>query len=47
MFEMIIIMAWVVGIVLAILWLFLPWIIISKMDEMIDELRRINNKKVV
>ena len=43
MFEVFIMIAWVVGIVLAVMWLFLPWIIISKIDEVIEELRRINS----
>jgi len=44
MFESIMIIAWIVGIVLGIMWLFLPWIVISKIDEVIEELKKINNR---
>ncbi len=46
MFEMIIMIAWIVGIVLGIMWLFLPWIMISKIDEVIEELRKLNAKNI-
>ncbi|MDP8266814.1 MAG: hypothetical protein P9M07_07730 [Candidatus Aceula meridiana] len=42
MFEILIMIAWIVGIVLGIMWLFLPWIVISKIDEVIEELRKFN-----
>ena len=34
--------AWVLVMVLALTWLFLPWIIIAKMDEVVGELRTIS-----
>ncbi len=45
MFEILIIVAWFLGIFLGILWLFLPWIIVSKLDEVIAELRKINAQR--
>jgi hypothetical protein len=36
--------AWILGIILGIMWLFLPWIIISKIDEVIQELKQLNAK---
>ena len=46
MIEIFIMVAWILGIILGIMWLFLPWIIISKLDEVIEELRRINGSRV-
>ena len=43
-FEIIIMLAWIMGIILGIMWLFLPWIIISKIDEIIAELKTLNSK---
>jgi len=36
--------AWILGIILGIMWLFLPWIIIAKIDEVIAELKKLNEK---
>ena len=46
MFEIIIMVAWILGIVLGVMWLFLPWIIISKIDEVIEELRKLNARGI-
>ncbi len=43
MLETLVIIAWILGLILGIMWLFLPWIIISKIDEVIAELKRINS----
>jgi len=40
-------LAWGIGLILGIMWLFLPWIIISKIDQIIEELKKINTKKAV
>ncbi|MDP8265891.1 MAG: hypothetical protein P9M07_02970 [Candidatus Aceula meridiana] len=45
MIEIFMMMAWVIGIILGIMWLFLPWIIVSKLDEVIGELKKINNNR--
>jgi len=45
MFEIIMMLAGIVGIILGIMWLFLPWIIVSKIDEVIEELRKLNSAK--
>lgn len=42
MIELFVIVAWIVGTILAIMWLFLPWIMISKLDKIIEELKRLN-----
>ena len=42
MFEIFMMILWILGFVLGIMWLFLPWIIIAKLNEVIDELRKIN-----
>ena len=42
MFEILIITMWVLGVALVVLWVFLPWIIILKLDQIIGELRRIS-----
>ena len=44
MIEVFMMIAWIIGIILGVMWLFLPWIIISKLNEVIDELRRMNSK---
>ena len=44
MFDIVIITAWIVGIILGVMWLFLPWIMIAKVDEVIEELRKINGQ---
>jgi len=44
MVEIFIMLAWILGIILGIMWLFLPWIIISKLDEVIEELKKMNSK---
>ena len=38
--------AWILAIILGIMWLFLPWIIISKIDEVIEELKKLNLKNI-
>ena len=40
MLEAFVIIAWLLGIVLGVMWLFLPWIIISKIDEVIEDALR-------
>ncbi len=45
MFDIIMMIAWIVGIVLGVMWLFLPWIMISKIDEVIEELRKLNGSR--
>jgi len=45
MLEICMMIAWIIAIVLGIMWLFLPWIIISKIDEVIDELRKLNHSR--
>ena len=47
MFEIITMIAWITGIVLGIMWLFLPWIIIAKIDEVIKELRKLSSRCAV
>jgi hypothetical protein len=42
MIELFVMLAWIVGTILAIMWLFLPWIMISKLDKIIEELKRLN-----
>ena len=42
MFEILTVIFWVLSFILAVLWVFLPWIIISKLDEIINELRKIS-----
>ena len=43
MFESFVMIAWILGMVLGVMWLFLPWIIIAKLDEVIEELRKLNS----
>ena len=43
MFEIIMIVVWTMGIILGVMWCFLPWIIIAKIDEVIEELKKINS----
>ena len=45
MFEILIATVWIVGFILAVLWLFLPWIIVSKLDQIIDELHKISSAR--
>ena len=45
MIEIFIMLAWIIGIILGIMWLFLPWIIVSKLDEVIEELRKLNSNR--
>ena len=45
MIEIFIMRAWIIGIILGIMWLFLPWIIVSKLDEVIEELRKLNSNR--
>jgi hypothetical protein len=45
MIEIFIMLAWIIGLILGIMWLFLPWIIISKLDEVIEELKKLNSKQ--
>jgi len=42
MIEIFMMIAWILGIIMGAMWLFLPWIIISKIDEVITELRVMN-----
>lgn len=42
MFELFVVTGWILAVILGITWLFLPWIIISKLDRVIAELKRIN-----
>lgn len=42
MIELFVMLAWIVGTILAIMWLFLPWIMISKLDKIIEELKKLN-----
>ena len=44
MFEVFIMIVWILGLILGIMWLFLPWIIIAKLNEVIDELRKLNSR---
>jgi len=44
MIEIFVMLAWILGLVLAAMWIFLPWIIVSKLDEVIAELKRINSR---
>ena len=46
MIEIFVMLAWIIGLILGVMWLFLPWIIISKLDEVISELKRINTKDI-
>ena len=43
MFDAIVLIAWIVGIALGIMWLFLPWILMARIDEVIEELRKLNH----
>ncbi len=47
MVEIFILLTWIIGIILGIMWLFLPWIIVSKLDELIRELRKINKDEKI
>jgi hypothetical protein len=42
MIEIFVMLAWIIGLILGIMWLFLPWITVSKLDEVIDELKKLN-----
>lgn len=42
MIELFVMLAWIIGMILGIMWLFLPWIMISKLDQIIEELKRLN-----
>ena len=44
MMELMMMIGWIVGLVLAVMWLFLPWLIIAKLDEVIAELKKINTR---
>ncbi|MFH1776023.1 MAG: hypothetical protein ABH952_00450 [Candidatus Omnitrophota bacterium] len=44
MFEIFVMIAWILGLILGIMWLFLPWMIIAKLNEVITELKNINSK---
>lgn len=44
MFEIFMMLAWLIGIILGIMWLFLPWIILSKLDEVVEELKKLNSR---
>ena len=46
MLEIFIMIAWVLGLILGVMWIFLPWIIVAKLDEVIEELRKINSGRV-
>ena len=46
MMEIFIMLSWIVGLILGIMWLFLPWIIISKIDQVIEELKKLNSRNV-
>ncbi len=45
MLEILIAAAWIIGIILGVMWLFLPWIIVAKLDRIIEELRKLNSRK--
>ncbi|MBN1353292.1 MAG: hypothetical protein JW994_01300 [Candidatus Omnitrophica bacterium] len=45
MIEIFIMLAWGIGLILGIMWLFLPWIIISKLNEVIEELKKLNSSR--
>ena len=44
MMELVMLISWIVGLILAVMWLFLPWIILAKLDEIVKELKRLNGK---
>lgn len=44
--EIIMFFAWFLGVALAIMWMFLPWIIVSKLDQVIEQLKKINGKSL-
>ena len=44
MFEIFMMLAWLIGIILGIMRLFLPWIILSKLDEVVEELKKLNSR---
>ena len=46
MIEVFVMIAWIIGIILGVMWLFLPWIIIAKIDEVIEELRKLNARNI-
>jgi hypothetical protein len=46
MAEMFIMVTWIIGVILGIMWLFLPWIIVSKLDEVIEELKKLNQTRI-
>ena len=46
MLEIFVMIAWIIGIILGIMWLFLPWIIVSKLDAVIEELKKLNSKSI-
>ncbi|MBU2063424.1 MAG: hypothetical protein KKF93_03425 [Candidatus Omnitrophica bacterium] len=39
------VMAWGVAFVLGVMWLFLPWIIIAKLNQIVEELKKLNAGK--
>lgn len=43
--EIFMMLAWIIGLILGVMWLFLPWIIISKLDQVIEELKKLNRSK--
>lgn len=43
MIEVFMMIAWIIGLILGIMWLFLPWIIVSKLNEVIEELKKLNS----
>jgi len=45
MIEILVVVAWIIGLILGVMWLFLPWIIISKIDQVIEELKKLNSQK--
>ena len=45
MMEIFVVLTWIIGLILGTMWLFLPWIIISKLDEIINQLKKLNRNK--
>ncbi|MBU1042879.1 MAG: hypothetical protein KJ915_00570 [Candidatus Omnitrophica bacterium] len=43
--EIFIMLAWIIGLILGIMWLFLPWIILSKLDQVVEELKKLNSSR--
>lgn len=44
MIEIFVMLAWIIGLILGVMWLFLPWIIVSKLDTVIEELKKLNER---